>query len=210
MRNIEQEKTRLAFSYVKTRFKKQSEYFVYGMYAAMLITVVVMILTEVFFPNFILQDGLFSDWQRAFNSSKPFYSEAAGQYLDPRVVKGALFTEIIDSLIFSIFYFFGVLLTSFVLIFPVYNRFITEKVAGLTDDKILEGTEVLEDEKFVGMYDQLRREEQEGFTLTKVYKFEEVDRVPKAGKFMDLDEILRKKRAAEKKREEANNEEGEE
>jgi len=190
MRNQENAKTRIGFSYMKTRVKKQAEDFLHASYLALAMTVIVMILTEIYFPNFILQDGLFSDWQRSFNSSKPFYSPVAGQYLDPAVVKGALVTEILDSMIFSVFYFFGVLITCMVLVFPFYNKIIAKEVAGLTDDKILEGSEVLEDDKFLAIFNKLSKEEEnpeDSFSLTKVYNFDKVRRVPKAGKFIDLD-----------------------
>lgn len=190
MKNQENTKTRIGFSYMKTRVKKQAEYFLYAFYLALAMTVIVMVLTEIYFPNFILQDGLLSDWHRSFNSSKPFYSSVTGQYLDPSVVKGALMTEILDSIIFSVLYFFGVLITSLVFVFPLYNKIIAKEVAGLTDDKILEGSEVLDDDKFLSIYNKLSKEEEnpeDSFSLTKVYKFEEVKKVPKKGKFIDLD-----------------------
>lgn len=180
-------KTRLGFGYLKTRVKKQSEYYIYGMYIALAITVLIMFLTESFFPNFILEDGLLTDFQRSISSTEAFYSNTAGMYLDPEVVRSSLMTEILNSGIFAIFYFFIVLITSFVIVYPFYNRYITKEVEGLTDDNVLTGTEVLEDERYLSKLKELGEESEDSFTLSKVYKFNEVRRVPKKAKIEDLD-----------------------
>lgn len=181
-------KTRLGFSYIKTRFWKEGEYFIYPTYIALAITVLILFLTERIFPNFILEDGLFNDWQRSIGATEPFYSETAEAYLDPNVVRGALMTKILDAAAFSIFYFFIILATSFAVTYPYYNRFMEKKVDGLTDDNVIAGTEVLTDDKFLEKYSALSELSEDSFSLTEIYKFKKVNKVPKNTQYLDLND----------------------
>lgn len=176
MTNTEGAKTRLGFSYIKTRVKKQAEYFIYASYFAIAIAITVIVLTELTFPNFILQDGLWADWTKAMSSQKPFYSHVAKQYVDPDVIRGALTVEILNSVMFSIFYFFAIFATSFAVVFPIYNKIMKRAVSGLTDDKVKRGTEILKDDKFLDTYKKLQDTENDSLTLTKIYSYEEVKR----------------------------------